>query len=40
MKQLNDALLEEVKENEEKIANLHKKEQKFLEVIKDLKENH
>ena len=38
MKQLNDALLEEVKENEEKIANLNKKEQKFLAVIKDLKE--
>ena len=29
MKQLNDALQEEVKENKEKIANLHKKEQKF-----------
>ena len=39
MKQLNDALLDEAKENQEKIANLNKKEQKFLEVIKDLKEN-
>ena len=34
LKELNEALLEEVKSNEETIANLDKKEKKFMEAIK------
>ena len=38
MKQLNDALLEEVKSNEEAIAILEGKEKKYMDTIKSLKE--
>ena len=38
LKKLNDALLEEVKANEKAIENLKKKEKKYLEDIKDLKQ--
>ena len=38
MKELNDALLEEVKANEAKISNLEKKEKKSLEDIKNLEQ--
>ena len=37
-KQLNEALLEEVKENEVAIAKLDEKEKKLVEIIKDLKQ--
>ena len=37
LKQLNDALLEEVKDNEKTIEALKKKEKKYEDVIKDLK---
>ena len=39
LKQLNDALLEEVKANKESIENLKKKEKKYLNDIKDLNKN-
>ena len=38
MKELNDALLEEVKNNEEAISILEGKERKYLETIKCLEE--
>ena len=38
MKQLNDALLEEVKANEEAIAKLERKEKKYIADIKDLEQ--
>ena len=38
LKQLNEALLEDVKTSDEKIATLEKKEKMFLEAIKELKE--
>ena len=38
MKQLNDALLEEVKSNEEAFAILEGKEKKYLEAIQSLEE--
>ena len=38
LKELNEALLEEVKSNEETILNLKKKEKKSVETIKDLEE--
>ena len=38
LKQLNEALLEDVKTSDEKIATLEKKEKMFLETIKELKE--
>ena len=38
LKQLNDALLEEVKNNEEAIENLKKKEEKYVNEIKELKQ--
>ena len=40
IKQLNDALLEEIKSNEEKIAKLEKSEKRNLESIKFLEKNH
>ena len=39
MKQLNDALLEEVKNNEEAISILEDKEKKYLETIKSLEDS-
>ena len=39
IKQLNDALLEEVKTNEEAIANLERKEKKYVADIKELEKN-
>ena len=38
LKELNEALLEEVKSNEETIANLEKKEKKYMEAIKALED--
>ena len=38
LKQLNDALLEDVKSTEKEIENLKKKEKKYEEEIKDLKQ--
>ena len=38
LKQLNEALLEDVRTSDEKIATLEKKEKMFLETIKELKE--
>ena len=38
LKELNEALLEEVKSNEETIANLENKERKFVEAIKALED--
>ena len=38
LKQLNDALLEEVKSNEKAIENLKKKEKKYEQDIEDLKQ--
>ena len=40
IKQLNDALLEEIKSNEEKIVQLEKSEKMNLESIKNLDKNH
>ena len=38
LKELNEALLEEVKSNEETIANLKMKERESVKTIKDLEE--